>query len=65
MKGKVKWFDQDKGFGFIVGEDGKEVFAHYSEIQTNGFKNLNENDEVSFDLVSGEKGPQAKNIKKD
>jgi len=62
MKGTVKWFNQDKGFGFITGEDGKEVFAHYSEIQKNGFKTLNENEEVTYDLGEGPKGPQAKNI---
>ena len=65
MKGTVKWFNQDKGFGFITGEDGKDVFAHYSEIQTDGFRSLNENETVSFDIVNGDRGSQAKNIRKD
>lgn len=63
MKGTVKWFNQEKGFGFITGEDGKDVFAHFSQIQKEGFKTLNENEEVTFDVVEGQKGPQAANIK--
>ncbi|MDR1832812.1 MAG: cold-shock protein [Fusobacteriaceae bacterium] len=63
MKGKVKWFNPEKGFGFITGEDGKDVFAHFSQIQKDGFKTLNENEEVTFDVVDGQKGPQASNIK--
>ena len=63
MKGKVKWFNPEKGFGFITGEDGKDVFAHFSQIQKEGFKTLNENEEVTFDVVDGQKGPQASNIK--
>ena len=63
MKGTVKWFNQDKGFGFITGEDGKEVFAHYSQIQKDGFKTLEENEEVTYDVIEGQKGPQAANIK--
>lgn len=63
MKGTVKWFNQEKGFGFITGEDGKDVFAHFSQIQKEGFKTLNENEEVTFDIVEGQKGPQAANIK--
>ena len=63
MKGTVKWFNQDKGFGFITGEDGKEVFAHYSQIQKDGFKSLDENEEVTYDVIEGQKGPQAANIK--
>ena len=63
MKGTVKWFNQEKGFGFITGEDGKDVFAHFSQIQKDGFKTLNEGEEVTFDLGQGAKGPQATNIK--
>ncbi len=63
MKGIVKWFNQEKGFGFITAEDGKDVFAHFSEIQKEGFKTLNEGEEVTFDLTQGQKGPQATNIK--
>jgi CspA family cold shock protein len=62
MKGTVKWFNQEKGFGFITGEDGKDVFAHFSQIQKDGFKTLNEGEEVTFDVAEGAKGPQATNI---
>jgi CspA family cold shock protein len=62
--GRVKWFNESKGFGFITQEDGTDVFAHYSEIQGEGFKTLAEGDEVSFDLVEGDKGPKAANIVK-
>ena len=62
MKGTVKWFNQDKGFGFITGEDGKEVFAHYSQIQKDGFKTLEEGQKVSFEVVEGSRGPQAANV---
>ena len=62
MKGTVKWFNQEKGFGFITGEDGKDVFAHFSQIQKEGFKTLNEGEEVTFDVTEGQKGPQATNI---
>lgn len=64
MKGTVKWFNSDKGFGFITGEDGVEVFAHYSQIQGNGFKSLEEGQSVSYDVAQGAKGPQAENIEK-
>lgn len=64
-KGTVKWFNESKGFGFITQEDGgADVFAHYSEIQGEGFRNLAEGDVVSFDVVEGEKGPKAVNIVK-
>ncbi len=62
MKGTVKWFNEEKGFGFITAEDGKDVFAHYSEIQKEGFKKLTEGEEVTFDVTDGAKGPQATNI---
>ena len=63
MKGTVKWFNQEKRFGFITGEDGKDIFAHFSQIQKDGFKTLNENEEVTYDVIEGQKGPQAANIK--
>ena len=61
--GTVKWFNEEKGFGFITAEDGKEVFAHFSEIQKDGFKKLSEGEEVTFEVTKGAKGPQASNIK--
>ena len=61
--GKVKWFDATKGFGFITPEDGsKDVFANHTAIAGDGFKTLSENQEVTFDVVEGAKGPQATNI---
>ena len=63
MKGKVKWFDCKKGYGFITGEDGKEVFVHYSGIVKDGFKALNEKQEVEYELGEGSKGIQAINVK--
>ena len=63
MNGTVKWFNEEKGFGFITAEDGKEVFAHFSEIQKPGFKKLTEGEEVTFEITQGAKGPQASNIK--
>ncbi|MFL0245592.1 cold-shock protein [Candidatus Clostridium stratigraminis] len=62
MNGTVKWFNAEKGFGFITGEDGKDVFAHFSQIKTDGFKTLEEGQKVSFDVAQGQKGPQAENI---
>ncbi len=62
MKGTVKWFNGEKGFGFITTEDGKDVFAHFSQIQKDGFKTLEEGQAVEFDVVEKEKGPQAENI---
>ena len=63
-QGKVKWFNDAKGFGFIEQEAGPDVFAHYSEIQIDGFKTLTEGDTVTFDIFDGEKGLLAQNIKK-
>ena len=63
MKGKVKWFDGKKGYGFITDEDGKEVFVHYSGIVKDGFKALNEKQEVEYELGEGSKGIQAINVK--
>ncbi len=60
--GTVKWFNADKGFGFITGEDGVDVFAHFSQIQKDGFKTLEEGERVTFDIAQGAKGPQAENI---
>lgn len=62
MTGKVKWFNSEKGFGFITDENGKDVFAHFSQIQKDGYKTLEEGEAVSFDIVDGQKGPQAENI---
>ncbi|SEN24521.1 cold-shock DNA-binding protein family [Mesobacillus persicus] len=64
MNGKVKWFNAEKGFGFIETEEGNDVFVHFSAIQTDGFKSLDEGQEVSFDVVEGERGPQASNVVK-
>lgn len=58
-KGIVKWFNNSKGYGFIGREDGPDVFVHYSAIESDGYKALKEGDEVEFDIVQGEKGPQA------
>ncbi len=62
MTGKVKWFNAEKGFGFITAENGEDIFAHFSQIQKDGFKSLEEGESVSFDVVEGQKGPQAANI---
>ncbi len=61
-KGTVKWFNAEKGFGFISREDGSDVFVHFSAINMEGFKTLEEGQEVQFEVVEGEKGPQATNV---
>ncbi|WP_432666442.1 cold-shock protein [Wukongibacter baidiensis] len=60
--GTVKWFNAEKGFGFITTDEGNDVFAHFSQINKEGFKTLDEGQKVSFDVVEGAKGPQAENI---
>ena len=63
-QGTVKWFNSEKGFGFITVEGGNDVFAHFSAIQGEGFKTLEEGQQVSFEIVEGDRGPQAANIVK-
>lgn len=62
VQGKVKWFNKDKGYGFIETEEGNDIFVHYSAIQTPGFRTLEEGELVSFDIVEGPKGKQAANV---
>jgi len=64
QNGKVKWFNNEKGFGFIEVEGGDDVFVHFSAIQGDGFKSLEEGQEVSFEIVEGNRGPQASNVLK-
>ena len=64
QKGKVKWFNAEKGFGFIESENGTDVFVHFSALAMDGYKTLEEGAEVEFDVVDGEKGPQAANVKR-
>ena len=64
MTGKVKWFNAEKGYGFITTEDGKDVFVHYSQIASDGYKTLDEGQAVEFEINDGPKGPQATNVVK-
>jgi len=64
MLGRVKWFNAEKGYGFIEREDGGDVFVHYSAIEEEGFKSLVEGQQVEFDIVEGARGPQAANVVK-
>ncbi|GLI55474.1 cold-shock protein [Propionigenium maris DSM 9537] len=62
VNGTVKWFNAEKGFGFITCEEGNDVFVHFSQINKPGFKTLEENEEVTFEITEGQKGPQASNV---
>ena len=62
-QGVVKWFNAEKGFGFIAVEGGADVFVHYSAIQSDGYRSLEENQKVEFDTTQGQKGPQAENVR--
>lgn len=64
LQGVVKWFNNAKGYGFIGRDDGPDVFVHYSAIASEGYKSLQENDKVEFEIVQGQKGPQAANVTK-
>ena len=64
QQGKVKWFNSTKGFGFIIADDGTEVFVHHTAIQSEGFRSLAEGQKVEFDVQEGPKGPQAANVRK-
>jgi len=62
LTGTVKWFNKQKGYGFIEQEEGKDIFIHYSGIKGDGFKNLQEGDKVEYDIADGDKGPKAVNV---
>lgn len=64
MTGKVKWFNSEKGYGFISTDEGKDIFVHFSAIKTDGYKTLAEGDVVEFDVISGDRGEQAGNVVK-
>lgn len=64
MRGKVKWFNAEKGYGFIESDEGGDVFVHYSAIQSEGYRVLEEGEEVEFDITEGDRGPQASNVVK-
>ncbi len=61
-QGRVKWFDPKKGFGFIVGPEGQDVFVHFTQIKGDGFKSLKDNEAVDYELIQGDKGWQARNV---
>jgi CspA family cold shock protein len=63
MKGKVKWFDSAKGYGFIQSDEGKDIFVHYTGIEKDGFKALQQGQEVNFQIADGKRGPQATKVK--
>lgn len=63
-RGQVKWFDPKKGYGFILGPDGQDVFVHYSQIQGDGFRSLKDGEDVDYDLVEGDKGYQAREVQR-
>lgn len=63
MLGQVKWFDAEKGYGFITTDSGKDVFVHYSQIQVNGYKTLTEGQKVEFEITTGRRGDQVSNVK--
>jgi CspA family cold shock protein len=63
LKGTVKWFDAKKGYGFIQGEDGKDIFVHFSHIVAQGFKSLNQGQDVTFEIIDGPRGVQAANVR--
>ncbi len=62
ITGAVKWFDEKKGYGFIAGQDGRDIFVHFSDIQTGGFRKLTEGETVEYELLHGQKGPRATNV---
>jgi len=62
--GRIKWWDNKKGFGFILQDSGKDIFVHYSNVTGNGFKTLNPGEEVTFDLIDSDKGPKAQNVQR-
>ncbi|MCF7926349.1 MAG: cold-shock protein [Candidatus Izimaplasma sp.] len=64
MTGTVKWFNSEKGYGFITSEEGTDIFVHYTAIDGEGFKSLDDGQEVEFEVVEGDRGPQAANVKK-
>ena len=64
VKGTIKWFNNKKGYGFITGENGKDIFVHFSAIQQEGYKSLDTGEQVEYDLVKSEKGDQAQNVKR-